>query len=106
MTADEFRAALHVLDEGRPAHNIYEMEDAAAAIEPVKRAYWRIFILVAIGAVIPFSALLTFAHAPTVMATAGSMMLPVWLLSVRAFRDKFMPVRGLQSDEILRASMK
>jgi hypothetical protein len=106
MTAEEFRTALRVLDEGRGAHNIYEIEDAGAAIEPVKRAYWRISILAWIGAGIPLSALLTFAHAPTFMATAAAMMLPAWLFSARAFRDKFMPVGGLKSDEILRAAMK
>ena len=106
MTADEFRAALGVLDKGRPAHNIYEVEDAAAAIGPVRRAYWRIFMAVAICAFPPFYALLALAHAPTMAAKAAAMMSPGWLLSVRAFRDRCMPVRGLRSDEILRAAIK
>jgi hypothetical protein len=106
MTGDEFRAALRVLDEGRPAHDIYEIDDASAAIEPVTRAYWRIIMLVWVGAGIPLSALFSFAHAPTFTATAAVMMLPAQLFSAGAFRDKFMPVRGLRSDEILRAAMK
>jgi hypothetical protein len=106
MTGDEFRAALRILDEGRPAHDIYEIEDAGAAIEPVKRAYWRISMLVWAGAGIPLSALGALAHAPTFMATAAAMMLPALLFSARAFRDRVMPVRGLRSDEILRAAMK
>ncbi len=106
MTSDEFRTAVCVLDEGRGAHNIYDIEDAGAAIGPVKRAYWRISMLVWVGAGIPLSALFTFAHAPTFVATAAAMMLPAPLFSARAFRDEFMPVRGLRSDKILRAAMK
>lgn len=106
MTADEFRAALRVLDEGRASHNIYEFEDAAAMIAPVKRAYWRVWFAVALIAIVPVSLALALVHAPSLTSTMVVFLLPSCLLSLRWFRDKFMPVRGLAHDDIVRASVK
>lgn len=106
MTADELRTALRVLKAGRPAHNIYEIEDAAAAIEPFKRAYWRMHVSVMMVATILVLAIIGLTHAPTWLAAPIAMMSPNWLISVRAFRDKLLPVRGLGSAEILRAAMQ
>jgi anti-sigma factor RsiW len=105
MTADEFRTALRILHEGRPSHTIYEVEDAVAMIAPVRRALWRMFAAVILVAIIPLSAMFSLMHAPTAASTVV-MMLPIGLLSLRAFRDWAMPVRGLNSDEIIRAAMK
>ena len=106
MTADDFRAALRILDEGRASHNIYEFEDAAALIAPVKRAYWRVYFALALIAIVPVTLALALVRAPPGISTAIVFLLPSCLLYLRWFRDKFMPVRGLGHDEIVRASLK
>jgi len=105
MTADEFRTALRVLEEGRAAHNIYEFEDAAAMVAPVKRAYWRVIVAATLIAIVPVSLALALLRAPgtSVMIV---FLLPTCLFYLRSFRDRFMPVTGLGHDEIIRASLK
>jgi hypothetical protein len=47
MTRDEFLDAVRVLEEGRPTHSLYAVENAKDAIRSIARYHWRQVILLA-----------------------------------------------------------
>jgi hypothetical protein len=96
---------MRVLDEGRPDHTICEIEDASAAIRPIKDAYWRMTLTaLAIGMAIFIGS--QFLQTPYWAGYLLAAAVAGGLLSTQAFRNLFVRVPGISYAELARVALK
>jgi hypothetical protein len=108
MTRAEFLGAARVLEEGRPAHSLYAIEDAKAAMKPIARYYWRQASVVAFcvitGGLTISSALPNWPWlaAYFVTATAGSLA-SFAMITLPPLRSVFVPA-GFRAGDVSKAA--
>jgi len=112
MSAEDFHRAKEVLEAGRTAYNLYLIEDARAALAPIKKGYARLTIVfvvfaLSIGFAARIGVRIVFGDEPawlSITAIPAAMLLAFALMHAPAIRERILPVHGVKLSDIQKAS--
>jgi hypothetical protein len=108
ITVEEFHRAKTVLEEGDPLYSLYQIEDARRLLAPVRKGYWRLF-LVPIAALLiglPLGSWLEgTVPASEIWIPTISIPLGAWAMNARIIWRRFIPVDGVRFADIQKAAL-
>lgn len=112
MSAEDFHRAREVLETGRPTYNLYQIEDARAALAPIKKGYARLTIVVVVfalfvGFLLRFGVRIVFGDEPrwlSISTIPMAMLLGVALVYLPAVCSCIIPVQNVKFSDIQKAS--